>query len=79
MVVFDGKNGGCSIYEIKYSSIVDPNQCRHLTDMEKAKKTSFRYGGIDGKYILYRGVTQDVGDIKYVNVEEYLNSLCIFK
>ena len=79
MVVFDSKNGGCSVYEIKYSTVVEPNQYRHLDNKEKVEKTSFRYGDIEGKYVLYRGITQDIGDIKYVNVEEYLNSLCILK
>lgn len=75
MVVFDSKNGGCSIYEIKYSSVVDSNQYRHLVDKTKTEKTAFRYGNIEEKYVLYRGETQNVDGIKYVNVEEYLNSL----
>ena len=75
MVVFDNENGGCSIYEIKYSTIVDPNQYRHLIDKEKIEKTIFCYGDIEGKYVIYRGKTQDVDDIKYINVEEYLNAL----
>lgn len=77
MVVFDNENGGCSIYEIKYSTVVDPNQYRHLTDREKSEKTAFRYGGIEGKYVLYRGETHDVDGIKYVNVEEYLRDLLV--
>jgi len=32
-------------------------------------------GKITGKYVIYRGKTQDVDGIKYVNVEEYLNNL----
>ena len=75
MVVFDSKNGGCSIYKIKYSMVVDSNQYRHLSDREKAEKTAFRYGDIEGKYVLYRGETHDVDGIKYVNVEEYLSAL----
>jgi len=34
-----------------------------------------RFGKITGKYVIYRGKTQDVDGIKYVNVEEYLNNL----
>ena len=34
-----------------------------------------RFGKIMGKYVIYRGKTQDVDGIKYVNVEEYLNNL----
>ena len=30
------------------------------------------YGDIIGKYVIYRGETRDIGDIHYVNVEEYL-------
>lgn len=72
MVVFDSEKGGCSIYEIKYSTVVDPNQFRHLINKEKSEKTTFRYGDIEGKYVLYRGETQNIDEIKYINVEEYL-------
>jgi len=36
-----------------------------------------RFGKIMGKYVIYRGKTQDVDGIKYVNVEEYLNNLAL--
>lgn len=79
MVVFDSENGGCSIYEIKYSNIIEPNQYRHLIDSDKIEKTAFRYGKVEGKYVLYRGETKNVEDIKYINVEEYLRNLILYK
>ena len=75
MLVFDNRNGGCSIYEIKYSTVVDDKQVRHLINEQKLRKTEFRYGNIEGRYVLYRGETKLVDGIQYVNVEEYLNSL----
>lgn len=75
MVVSDVKNCCCKIYEIKHSTEVVENQYRHLIDEEKCRKTEQRFGAIKGKYVLYRGVTQNQGDIHYVNVEEYLKLL----
>lgn len=75
MVVFEPENECCSIYEIKHSTQVVPNQYRHLNDKEKCKETEFRFGDIKGKYVIYRGETCDVDNIQYVNVEEYLNKL----
>ena len=37
--------------------------------------TEHRYGLIKKKTVLYRGVTQDVDGIRYVNVEEYLKGI----
>lgn len=75
MVVFDSKNGGCMIYEIKFSTVAESKQFRHLVDPEKARRTEFRYGSILGRFVLYRGETAMVDNIQYVNVEEYLKSL----
>lgn len=76
MVVFDPKTESCEIYEIKYSTQVVEQQYRHLVDQQKCSLTEHRFGTIKGKYVLYRGVTQDVNKIHYVNVEEYLNNVC---
>jgi len=75
MVVFDSKNGGCLLYEIKYSSVIDKNQVRHLTDEEKLKKTAYRYGDVKGRYVIYRGEAKLVSGIQYLNVEDYLKGL----
>lgn len=75
MVVFEPKNECCSIYEIKHSTEVVPNQYRHLIDEEKCKATEFRFGDIKGKYVIYRGESCIIEDIQYINVEEYLSNL----
>ena len=75
MVVFSPDTASCSIYEIKYSTEAVKEQCRHLLDEEKCKMTEFRFGNITGKYVIYRGKTQDVDGIHYVNVEECLKDL----
>lgn len=72
MVVFDPKQGCCELYEIKHSTEIVPEQCRHLLDEKKCKDTAFRYGEIRGKYVIYRGESKEVDGVKYVNVEEYL-------
>ena len=72
MVVFDPAAASCEIFEIKHSTVVVPEQARHLIDPEKCAMTEHRYGPITGKTVLYRGATQDVDGICYVNVEEYL-------
>ena len=75
MVVYDPKELNCKIYEIKYSREMVPEQYRHLEDVDKCSMTVHRYGDITGKYVIYRGETDDSGDVKYLNVEEYLKSL----
>ena len=76
MVVFDPETASCEIYEIKYNTHVVEQQYQHLVDNEKCAQTEHRFGTIKGKYVLYRGATQDVNGIHYVNVEEYLNNVC---
>ena len=75
MVVFDPKNACCEIYEIKHSDQVAKEQCRHLLDAKKCADTEFRYGKILSKNIIYRGSAGALGDINYLNVEEYLKGL----
>lgn len=75
MVVCDPSDLTCNIYEIKHSCECVPDQHRHLDDDEKCSMTAHRFGDISGKYVIYRGESADVGDIHYLNVEEYLLSL----
>ncbi len=79
MVVFNPEEGSCEIYEIKHSKEVVPQQCRHLLDEQKCKETEFRYGPINGKYVIYRGAATTLleagEDVFYLNVEEYLKKL----
>ena len=75
MVVFDPNSASCEIYEIKYSTQVVEQQYQHLVNEDKCAQTAHRFGTITGKYVLYRGTTQDANGIHYVNVEEYLNNL----
>ena len=75
MVVFHPGTASCEIYEIKHSPEAVPEQARHLTDEKKCADTAARYGRIMGRYVIYRGKTQDVGGIRYLNVEEYLIAL----
>lgn len=75
MVVFDPRTASCKIFEIKHSDQIVPQQYRHLMDEKKCADTEHRYGAISGKYVLYRGESRQVGEIQYLNVEEYLKNL----
>lgn len=75
MVLFDPETSSCKIFEIKHSDQINQQQYRHLIDEKKCSDTEYRYGTITDKYVLYRGKTQNIGEIQYKNVEEYLNSL----
>lgn len=75
MVVANSENATCEIYEIKHSEIVAKEQYRHLKDIKKCRDTEFRYGTIVSKNVIYRGATQVVDGINYLNVEEYLREL----
>ena len=75
MVVFDPATSSCEIYEIKHSTEVAPEQVRHLIDEAKCKATEHRFGTITRKYVIYRGLTETVDRVMYLNVEEYLCGL----
>ncbi|MCQ2415759.1 MAG: AAA family ATPase [Lachnospiraceae bacterium] len=75
MVIADPETLTCRIYEIKHSDKAVPEQCRHLADEQKCRKTEHRYGMITGKYVIYRGVPQIINGIEYLNAEEYLRTL----
>ena len=75
MVVADGDNLTCKIYEIKHSTIRTPEQCKHLLNEKKCAATEFRYGKITQKAVLYRGETCKENGVDYINIEEYLMSL----
>ncbi len=75
MVVADPKTLTCEIFEIKYSKEIVPAQYRHLTDEEKCAQTEHRFGKIAARTVIYRGETTDSGNLRYVNVEEYLKRL----
>ena len=72
MVVFDPAASSCEIYEIKHSTEIVPEQTHHLIDEEKCRMTEHRFGTITGKYVIYRGPAHKVGDVQYLNVEEFL-------
>lgn len=72
MVIFDPQTSSCEIFEIKHSMEAVSQQYRHLIDEKKCNDTQHRYGTITGKYVLYRGNSQIVDGVQYVNVEEYL-------
>ena len=75
MVIYDKNTNTCRIYEVKHSDKIVEQQSRFLRMEELNEITEKRFGKITGKYVIYRGKTQDVDGIQYVNVEEYLNSL----
>ena len=75
MVIADKKTLTCEIYEIKYSKEISERQYQHLTDTKKCDDTEFRFGKITGKFVIYRGETTEINEIKYVNAEEYLKTL----
>lgn len=77
MVVADAETLTCEIFEIKHSKEVIPAQYRHLTDKEKCAQTEHRYGTITARTVIYRGETTESNNVKYLNVEEYLNQLGI--
>ncbi len=75
MVVVDPASITTEIYEIKHSAEMVPEQYKNLVDEEKCQATEFRYGTITKKAVIYRGEDAVDGDIRYLNVENYLRSL----
>ncbi len=76
MVVYDNEHDCCKIYKVKHSGQQAPSQYRHLLDQEKCRLTERRFGPITERTVLYRGGnTQLDNGVKYLNVEEYLQTL----
>lgn len=75
MVVYNKGEHSCKIYEIKHSSKAVIEQAKHLLNKEKCNIIESRYGKIIGKYVLYRGKDETVGDIQYLNIEKFLSKL----
>jgi len=75
MVIFDPNAASCRIFEIKHCDQIVPQQARHLLDEKKCADTEYRYGAIKEKVVLYRGESRQIGEIQYLNVEEYLKRL----
>lgn len=75
MIIIDKEELTCKIYEIKHSDKVVDKQARFLLDKDKCALIEFRYGKILKKCVLYRGKTQQVGEIYYKNVEDFLIEL----
>ena len=76
MVVYDGEQDCCKIYEVKHSVQQVPTQYRHLLDEEKCRLTERRFGQITERTVLYRGEDMQLeSGVKYRNVEEYLQAL----
>ncbi len=75
MAVYDRESDTCEIYEIKHNKVRSPQQYRHLVDPEKCEAMERRFGRIAGRFVLYRGEEYDCGEVKYLNVEDYLRSL----
>ena len=75
MVIYDKNTNTCRIFEIKHSDKIVPQQTRFLRDEELNVITEKRFGKITGKFVIYRGKTQEIDGVQYINVEEYLNDL----
>lgn len=75
MVIFDKEKSVCSLYEIKHSESVNKLQYKNLINKEMCDKVSVMFGEIQSKTVIYRGVNCTEDGIKYINAEEYLNSL----
>lgn len=75
MVIYDKNTNTCRLYEVMHSDKVVKQQTKFLCMDELNAIAEKRFGKIVGKYVIYRGRTQDVDGIQYANAEEYLKSL----
>ena len=61
------------LYEIKHSKeITFDNQIKYLISDNMNNKIQEQFGKINGRYVLYRGEDQTIGNVQYLNVEKYL-------
>ena len=72
MVKYMKESNSFSLYEIKHSMEIDDNQIKHLIDEDKLDILKYRYGKLDNRFVLYKGVSKEYKGIEYLNVEDYL-------
>ena len=76
MIIYDKKNNNCRLYEIKHSALPIKEQCRHLLNDRECEKIRRIYGEIIGRYVIYRGDTQQTEwNVDYLNATEYLKDI----
>lgn len=76
MVIRDDEEDKFAIYEIKHSKECVREQARHLLNEDKIKLATYRFGILEGRYVLYLGEDLDTEDgIAYRNAETFLKNL----
>ena len=75
MVIYDSKTDTCEVFEIKHSEQKNPNQMKFLMREDLCELTEKKYGKIISKTVLYNGESDLTGDVRYINVSEYLKTL----
>ena len=75
MVIYDREKNSCRLFEIKHSEQMAKQQTKNLRNENMLKIAKHRFGNIEGRYVIYRGLSQPAGDIQYLNVEDYLRGL----
>lgn len=75
MIIADETIGQCEIYEIKHSDKAVPEQAKFLKNEMICNIIEKRFGKISEKIVLYRGKDTVIDDIKYLNVEGFLNKI----
>ena len=73
LIIQNTNTNTCEIYEIKHSNKISfAKQTKNLLNENKCKIIENQIGKIVKKGVLYRGETQKVNNIEYINIEEYL-------
>ena len=73
LIIQNTNTNTCEIYEIKHSNKISfDKQTKNLLNENKCKIIENQIGKIVKKGVLYRGKTQKVNNIEYINIEEYL-------
>lgn len=73
MVIYDKEKNECHLYEIKHSAAtVFEHQTKYLRNEILLDKISKRYGHVASRNVLFRGLTEVINDINFINIEDYL-------
>jgi len=73
LIIFDKEKNEVVLFEIKHSNqIVYQYQTKHLTSEAFLSYVEENFGKVTGRYVVYKGATDNSNDIPYLNVEEYL-------
>lgn len=75
MVVVDSSKDEVYLFEVKYSAGLETDHIKHLISEEFIDAIEKEFGAVAGRYVIYNGVTGVWNGIKFVNAEDFFDTI----